>query len=1193
MRVFLKQIDIVGFKSFAEKTHIEFSSGITAVVGPNGSGKSNIADAIRWVLGEQSARNLRGSKMEDVIFAGSDSRRATNFCEVSLTLDNSDGYLPVSFSEVVITRRVYRSGESEYLLNKKSCRLKDIHELFMDSGMGRESYSIIGQGRIEEMLSTRPEDRRGPFEDAAGIVKYKFRRREAERKLEETAANIVRVDDILAELERQAGPLEQEAARAEQYRQFESELTNLDISLLIREIESLQQRWKDMANGVEQAVQQRQAAVENVTAADERLQVAKRAFDAKHEEADAVQRQLLQAVEQRQRAEGHLQLTMERARNAAQSAADRQQHLAETAQEIDQLTEQMRSVEARRSTVEATLAVKSGELEAAAHALNPEHKQRLEQDIANLNAELIEQHHLAATLRNELKMSEESMSNEDARRTRVAAEVERWTAEVERFAALRAQVDEEGQRTVAELQRMTGQLEQVAEQLRASAREEAALVSQINRASAQAASLQSKYDLLRELEEGYDGYALGVKTVLQQADKGRLTGVHGPLAALIQVDTSFELAVETALGGALQNIVVGTEADARAAIELLKQRQAGRATFMPLAVVRGRSLASGELEKVSGMAGYVGVASELVRCQDQYREVVRHLLGNVVVAKTLVDANQLARALGYRVRIVTLDGDVVSPGGVMSGGSHHRKGPGLLGRSRERSAAEKLLQQAQQQVMELERAQAELRRRMTALQNQQKDSLQASEDLKRTLQALQAQSREASANEQNARDRLQSAQWEYEQLSSGQQMWRERLESARDQLRAVEQKLRDLEQALADKRKALQDLEVQAARAQESMTELRVEVATLRQESDVLGAQLQDFRQRIRRLGERQSQLSSEAADFAAAEQTSRDEIARLERESMELENLVGELESRLSVVRQERQYAEAEAVAADKAYRAAQQAVTSADEQLHRAEVLAEKTDMELNHALRKLGERYHMTYEWAREHYEPAADVDAVRRQADALRRQMAALGDVQLSAIEEWKRLSERMTFLQRERADLDEARDKLEIVIAEIDEEMSRRFGEVFEQIRLEFQISFRQLFGGGRADLTLTNPEDLLTTGIDVIAQPPGKKLQNLNLLSGGERALTAMALLFAMLKVRPVPFCVLDEVEAALDEANVSRFAQQLRRFSADTQFIVITHRRGTMEEADALYGVTMQESGVSTLIGVRLADVDAEGEPA
>jgi chromosome segregation protein len=1191
--MFLKRIDIIGFKSFADKTSIDFSPGITAVVGPNGSGKSNIADAIRWVLGEQSARNLRGSKMEDVIFAGSESRRSTNYCEVSLTLDNSDGHLPVPFNEVVVTRRVFRSGESEYLINKQPCRLKDITELFMDSGMGRESYSIIGQGRIEEMLSTRPEDRRGPFEDAAGIVKYKFRRREAERKLEETAANIVRVDDILSELERQAGPLEKEAERARLYKQYEEELTALDISLLVHEIEQLQARWREMGATVEQFVQRRQQVANELAQMDARLQEAKAQFEAKSAETDAVQRKLLEAVESRQRAEGQLDVLRERLRSAEQSASDRDRQRKQVTEEQETIAQQYQALAERRSQVQAELEVRSAELEAAVHAVDPAERQRLEAEIEQLNADLIEMHHQAAALRNELKMSEESLGQDDRRKARLAEEEARWTNEIRMHQqALRDLADERGKAQAA-LEQAQAELEQASATLHEKAQEEAAVVTQIHQAQSRAASLQSRHDLLKELEEGYDGYALGARTVLQQADKGRLKGVHGPLAALIQVRKEYETAIETALAGALQNIVVGTEADARAAIELLKQRQAGRATFMPLSVIRGRSLAAADLEKVSGMAGLVGVASDLVECQPQYVEVVRHLLGNVLVTEKLIHANEIARKLDYRVRIVTLEGDVVSPGGVMSGGSHARKGPGLLGRSREKAEVERQIQETAELIVRLRGKQESLRSEMTDIQERQRSLLATIDRLKQSLAALETRIREVQANEQNAQDRLESVRWEAEQLTAGQQAWQERLNQAREQLASTESQLAHIEAALAATRAELQRRDEAVKAAQESLTALKVQVATLKQEADVLGAQLAELDERRRRLAQRDAQLYAEWQDFVANRASLVEEIAATEKLLADLRNEVQDLEARLAAVKQERQILEGKVAEAEKAYREKQREVTAADEQLHRAEVLAERTDLELNHALQRMGENFHMTYEWAKEHYPPVTDPEETKRAADSLRRKIVALGEVQLGAIDEWNRLSDRIQFLQRERTDLEEARAQLEIVIQEIDEEMSRRFAQTFESIRTEFQVSFRQLFGGGRADLTLTDPDQLLTTGIEVVAQPPGKKLQNLNLLSGGERALTAMALLFAILKVRPVPFCVLDEVEAALDEANVGRFAQQLRRFSAETQFIVITHRRGTMEEADVLYGVTMQESGVSSLIGVRLADVDADTDTA
>lgn len=1190
--MFLKRIDVIGFKSFADKTGIDFSPGITAVVGPNGSGKSNIADAIRWVLGEQSAKNLRGSKMEDVIFAGSESRRSINFCEVSLTLDNADGHLPVVFEEVTITRRVYRSGESEYMLNKQACRLKDITEVFMDSGMGRESYSIIGQGKIEEMLSTRAEDRRGPFEDAAGIVKYKFRRKETERKLEETDANILRVDDILSELERQAGPLQKQAERAQAFKALDGELQTLDVSLLVHEIDALQVRWKEVAGSVGELSTHRQIVADDLQGCDMQLQLARSEFEAQHQATEHLQRQQVEAAENRQRTEGTLALLEERLANTHATVEDKRVQKAQVYTEMVELSGQLTEYERRREALCGRLEVKAADLEVAVHAVDPSVRMAIEQEISQFNGDLIETHHKAATLRNEQKTSLESMAMDERKRDRLQVERDKWEAEVERTRVDIETLEEQSLRTADARQQRQENLEEVTQQYRRLAKDEADCVSHHHRIQSQSASLKSRFDLLKELEDGYDGYALGVKTVLQAAQK-QLQGVHGAVASIVHVPKEYETAMETALGGTLQNIIVGTEADARAAIDMLKKRQAGRATFMPMSVIRSRKLNATEAGKVRAHAGYVGLASDLVGCDDKYRPVVENLLGNVVVAKQLVDANELARLLDYRVRIVTLEGDVVSPGGIMSGGSHTRKGPGLLGRSRERDEVERLLVQSEQEMQQVVVKQSTLRVQMNACQEQQRDLAEQMESLRAQRQGIDATLRETQANAQNAKDRLSGIIWEWEQTDQGKADWMRRYEAAVQGLVEAEVRIQEIEANLAQARVSLEARNQSATQAQDTLTALKVEVATLSQEQHSIDGLRTDMADRVQRLRDRDVQFD---ADLSALDQTIMDtQVALAETRTglSELTDVLANLEAQILAVKQARQFAEVKVSEADKKLRDQQQALTSADEQLHRAEVQAERTDLELNHALGRLGDTYHISYEWAQERYPAVVDVQATRRAAEGLKRQIAALGEVQMGAIEEWARLSERMSFLQRERDDLENARTSLGTLMDEIDTEMSTRFEQAFNQIRLEFQVSFRNLFGGGRADLELTNPDDLLNTGIDVIAQPPGKKLQNLNLMSGGERALTAMALLFAILRVRPVPFCVLDEVEAALDEANVSRFAQQLRQFSGETQFIVITHRRGTMEEADVLYGVTMPESGISSLIGVRIGDSEVDPETA
>lgn len=1191
--MFLKRIDVTGFKSFADKTEIDFSPGITAVVGPNGSGKSNIADAIRWVLGEQSARSLRGAKMEDVIFAGSETRRAINFCEVSLTLDNGDHHLPVVFDEVTVTRRVYRSGDSEYLINKQVCRLKDIAELFMDSGMGRESYSIVGQGKIEEMLSTRPEDRRSAFEDAAGIVKFKFRKKEAERRLEETEQNILRAEDILDELQKQAGPLQIEAERAAKYKVLQDEYRQLDIGLLVVEIENLTEKWKTAQRDLEESAARRDAMRQESAAAELKSANLRGELEERRRVVDSLQTEYVRVVELRQQLQGQLEVFKERIANAEQALSDREEQRHHTSEEHAEVCTRIAEEAEALQTLVSRLESTASELEVASSAVDPAVKQQIEDRIARLNEEYIELHQKSANYRNELRTAEEYFSTDKQRAQRIAQERERLIAERDGYHAS----VEEAQSRLRELsdhqKSLAQELNEMAVLQRQDAEQEAALVARVHQLQSELASQKSRLELLSELESGYDGYALGAKTVLQAADKGRLRGVHGAVASLIQVDKRHEVAVETALGAALQNIAVDDETAARAAINLLKERHAGRATFLPLSVIKSRALRQDERDKIAGRPGVVGVASDVVRTLKQHQPILDHLLGNVIITETLQDANAVASLLQYRYRIVSLEGDVVSPGGAMTGGSVSRKGPGLLGRSRERADVESSIASKVEQLKMMQSEQQSLRARLETAAARQRDVISTVEANRTEEAGLQSSLREAQTRAEAVSDRLQNAEWEMTEMSEGRVAWESRVETANQALADIADEIQKVEQTIQSERNALALRERTLSETQARLTALRVDAATIQQEQQSRQLQLDDLQGRKKRLELRLEQIDSESVGLRETMNTTIESQQQADLRLAEVIDSIRSLEEDTSALRMQLQVAEAAVTEAEQLVRRKQQDVASIEELVHRAQIQVERTDVELNHALDRMGEAHRMTFEWARAHHALTVDVDAAKRRADSLRREIASMGEVHIGAIEEWERLSERLTFLQREHDDLRMAKEQLESVITEIDDEMSKRFLETFEQIRAEFQVSFRQLFGGGKADLALTNPDDLLGTGIEVIAQPPGKKLQNLNLLSGGERAIIAMALLFAILKVRPVPFCVLDEVEAALDEANVHRFATQLRTFAGDTQFIVITHRRGTMEEADALYGVTMQESGVSSLLGVRLEDAEVDFETA
>ncbi|GMA61762.1 chromosome segregation protein SMC [Alicyclobacillus fastidiosus] len=1083
--MYLKQIEIVGFKSFAEKSKLVLAPGVTGVVGPNGSGKSNIADAIRWVLGEQSVKNLRGSKMEDVIFAGSDMRKPTNLCEVSLVLDNEDRHLQVVFDEVTITRRVFRSGDSEYFINRQPCRLKDIHELFMDTGLGREAYSIIGQGKIEEMLSTRSEDRRGPFEDAAGIVKFKHRRREAERKLEETKANLVRVEDILAELEEQVGPLEKEKDRAEQYRELADALEEADITLLVVEIDKLNARFKQAAVGVNDRQAERDVAQLAAQEAEANWQAERDRLDALTQQVEELQQSYVALVERRQKQQGDLALVEQELGYLEETERARVAQQAQHAEELKALEASVEQLRQSYQTAEGGLHVKSGELEVAAEGSKDERRVEISSRIDHLNAEYIEANHRAATLRNELKMLDEQVESDAGKRTKYEQDAARWTEQI-------AAADTAMEDVKTSMEELTTALEASADEIRTCDAEyekataaEAKAVSELHKVQADIQTLSARLDLLRDLEEGYDGYALGVRTVMQQASRNRLSGVHGTVAELIRVQKDVETAVETALGGALQNIVVATEADARAAIQMLKQRQAGRATFMPIDVIQSRRLREADIAKVRGQRGFVGIASDLVETDAQFHVAVEHLLGNVVVADTLEHANALARVLQYRVRIVTYQGDVVAPGGIMSGGHHQRKGPGLLGRSRERADVETRLGELQSRETALREQQAQSRRTVTEAQAKRTEAQRVLEQHATTRQTLEGKLRELTYTKTSAEERLAALQWEFQQLASGKETILQRHEEAVQALAKTDAELVSISEAMVAEREALAEFEKQQQLMQDRLTGLRIEVATLRQERDTLRVRLEEASQRKARLEQMVATAVADSAAFMERKARLQEQAKRASEQVTTLVDEVAERQAHLDDARQARLQLEGEVRRLEQVVTAHRQAVRQADELLHRAQVASERADADLAHALQKMGDTFGMTYEWAKERYPLTTTPEELEREVQRLRRSIQALGDVNLGAIEEYARLAERIGFLTQQRDDLVSAQEKLDQLILEIDTEMANRFMETFTQIQREFAKSFEILFGGGEARLELTNPEDPLTTGIDVIAKPLG------------------------------------------------------------------------------------------------------------
>lgn len=1187
--MFLKRIELSGFKSFADRTELEFVRGITAVVGPNGSGKSNISDGIRWVLGEQSAKSLRGGKMEDVIFAGSDARRAVNYGEVSLTLDNTSQSLPLDFNEVTVTRRVHRSGESEYLINKQPCRLKDITELFMDTGIGKEAYSIIGQGRIEEILSTKSEDRRGIFEEASGIVKYKSRKKEAEKKLNDTEQNLLRIHDLVSELEDQIEPLREQSEKAIRYKDLRETLKSSEIAMYVYQIDQIYLSWNEASQKLEKLVKEQTELSTIVNQHDAHLEKHRWETRRLEEELEKLQESLLVLSEEFEKCEGHGEVLKERKRNYVanqqqlsstvalqeQRKIDKEAELSEQREKIIQIGAQLFEFQAKLTAEEQRLLGVNGGISAS-----PEDQ---------LKGELLETLNRMAQARNEIRYAEQQTESIGRRLERLDDERQKWADQREKITVRKQELTTKLETTVKEIEDIRQQYVQLTQSLKNKQGLLDDALGMVRKWEQKLDALTSRRDTMKEMANDYDGFMQGVKEVLKAKSRKDLRGIRGAVAELVKVPADVEIAIETALGGALQNIVVETEADGREAISFLKRRQMGRATFLPMNVIRGRSISDNEISSLRSAKGFIGIAVDLVTFDSTYQNIFSSLLGNVVVAQTLEDANHIAAKAQYRYRVVTLEGDVVNPGGSMTGGSLQKKSTNLLGRQRQIEELDNEIKHSEQQLGGLRSQTSVMKREIT-------DEMMAVEQLRQQGEhkRIEEQQIRAELNPLEAESRTVEEQLSLDSQDRG-ALLDERADLGRKKteseaaLAELQQEEASLQQAIRDAENSRKASESEKEELQGQLTDLKVKVASISQEKQ----SLQDQQRRLQQdLSESDREMEMNRGLLQQLEQ----DMSATEQETVLQVELLNDLKLKKQQCSESIDFKRAERTEwlhkleqEENETRAQRVQLKQVEESLHQTEVRVTRLDVELENLLKKLGEEYELSYELAKERYPIPEDIQGTQSKVREIKREIASLGEVNLGAIEEYARISERYEFLSSQKNDLIEAKTTLYQVIREMDQEMSKRFKTTFDAIRSHFGVVFSKLFGGGRADLILSEPENMLDTGIEIVAQPPGKKLQNLQLLSGGERALTAIALLFSIIRVKPVPFCVLDEVEAALDEANVSRFAEYLREFSEMTQFIVVTHRKGTMEEADVLYGVTMQEGGVSKLVSVRLEDEEAE----
>jgi len=1184
--VYLKALEIQGFKSFPDKTVLNFGEDITAIVGPNGSGKSNISDAIRWVMGEQSTKNLRGAKMEDVIFGGTAKRPQLGFAQVTLVLDNTEHIFPtMEESEVAVTRRYYRSGDSEYYINRQSVRLRDVTELFLDTGMGKEGYSLIGQGKIDEILSTKSSDRREIFEEAAGISKYRHRKEEAERKLERTDENLVRINDKIAELELQVEPLRDQAEKAKKYLILRDELRLLEISLWLTNLDELKAGARKLQTDLSAAQAQRdqaRAALDALYDEGERYGQRMREKDMEAERVRAQAAELDGKAAEEESAIAVLKTTIAHNRESMELA---RRELAERDSQAGGLQKQIGDQTARVEEIGRRMEELNRELDALMARANE-----------------------AASQAGDKQSQAEALRGREAMAVAAAAD---QRAEQSAVTAENGQLRQRREAVLAEQTAAQAQLEDAQKEAKASrraledAREEATAASNIiaghslrmeeRKKKAAAASerkvqltmdagaMDNRIRLLTEMEKEYEGFSKAVKTVMQA--KGSLRGIHGPVASLMKTEQQYSVAIEIALGAGLQNIVVDREEDAKSAINFLKQRDGGRATFLPLTAIRGDEL---HQPGVENEFGFVGIASRLVKFDAKYTSIFQNLLGRTVLVEDMDCGIAMARKYHSAFRIVTLDGQVINRGGSMTGGSVSRSA-GVLSRAAE---LERLSAQA-----------GTLHARVEA-------AVREEENLNRELAAAQYELETAEAQRRQAEDevlRLEGLKNHYDIFIQG---LRDNLENLEGELTALDGRLEDNQARLsrAAEEIAVREREAaecrvraeellsgqsalleQSASLAEDITARKAELAALSAERDTTARSLEDLENLRRQFTGDKDEKERQAAACQKNIDTAQAEITRHSEAIQALAARTQEFRERLEAMSREKLELEAERTAKNKAGQEMNENLLDLERAASKLEQKIATSAMEEKQILDRLWEHYELSHSDAQAQRIELESVSKASRRTGELKREINALGNINIGAIEEFDRVNTRYTYLSEQRDDVEKAKGELEGVIQEITSQMTSIFSEQFKLINESFQTTFTDLFGGGQAHLELEDESDVLGCGIEIKAQPPGKTLKTISLLSGGEKAFVAIALYFAILKVHPTPFCVMDEIEAALDEPNVIRVARYMRRLSGKTQFIVITHRRGTMEEADVLYGVTMQEQGVSKILTINMNDMAKE----
>ncbi len=1179
--MYLKRLELQGFKSFADKTVFDFLPGITTVIGPNGSGKSNISDAIRWVLGEQSMKSLRGSKTEDVIFAGTQNRKSLGFAEVSIIIDNQDGKLPIEFGEVTVTRRLYRSGESGYFINKTPCRLKEILELFMDTGIGKDGYSIIGQGKIDEILSNKSEERRHIFEEAAGIVKYRTRKVESEKKLEQTKVNLLRINDILSEIEGNIEPLKAQSDKAKKYLDLRDELKSIEIGLFIHNIDEYKRKIEEVLKEEDIFSTQAVREEERLSNIQEQKEALKKALDEITAKIEEMQHLSFESEKKKEQITSEIQINQERIVNNKENYDRFEVEIEDSKKLISDLEEEKNQKESKKSNLlenkkkfdleleekeaklkEITEKLSSEELEIEKKKQivdkNIDEKYEMTNNISTLSANVENANKRISVLNNEISSQVSELDASRIKKDEMGKNFYEIEAKRNEIQSSLAEIDEKRKTAEAKLKGFTENINQIETQIRMK---------------------DSRLKFLEETEKEKEGYIRSVKSILLDCEKDRALnkGVHGVLANLISVPKEYEVAIEMTLGQSMQNIVTDTDQDAKRLVEHLRKFKLGRASFLPISSVNGK-----KLDKINKTEGVIGIASELIKFDKKYSGIIDNLLGRTVIVDNMDNAILLANKNKHSFKIVTLEGDVINPSGMISGGSVAQKTVNILGRSRE-------IEDLKKEINNLKKKLEKINKEKSEYEEEIEDTLEMVSSLEKEMQdseivyATEKQKVVSVESEiQKIEERLQKLRQEKEEVSKqkdedikSQEELNSKIKNLEEENEALNGEIAEFSLKNKDKQKDIDDLNF-------DITNLKISVSSF-DESEV---SIKEMIERIDLDIDKTNQVIENKKNQREKILEDNKELEnRIEELKLEIENLKNEVENgntKVTDLKEERVNKNKKLEETEEEIGDQLKKIEDIKNQLAKCEVRKSKNEYELEQVISKMWEEYEITPGDPGEYKKPD-NVKSVEKKVAEIRADIKDLGSINVDSIEEYKQVKERYDFMSEQRLDLENTVAKLKKVITDMVDIMKKQFDKNFKIINKNFGEVFVQLFGGGKAELKLTDEDNILESGIEIEVQPPGKKLQNMMLLSGGEKAFTAIALLFAILKINPAPFCVLDEIEAALDDVNVYRFADYLKKYTDNTQFLVITHRKGTMEAANTVYGVTMEENGISKLLSLKL----------